>query len=366
MKVRLIALVATLFSLSAVPVSAQTYNGSWSGTTGQGKAISFSISGNSMMSLSFGASVTAVGCSTNTTTTLSSAITVTFPSFSTSGGQFTPVSYTLTGTFSSPTSVSGTLVVNTHGIPGVPSCIGSASTTWTATRSGGTPPPDEADALIVAVGSVAGTGGSFFRTAAQLHNPGTTTRSGKLVFHPAGKTGSASDPSLTYTLGAYQTVSYDDLLPAMGQSGLGTLDIVTTTGDVPLTSFRVFNDGGDAGTSGLGIDPVLPADALEAGDVGTLIVPADTRVRMNIGIRTLSSGVSLMITVRDKNGLLRTSMSKSFDPTYFTQMTATQFLNGFEVAASDTISFSINSGAAFIYASVTDNKTQDPSLLYAR
>jgi hypothetical protein len=152
----------------------------------------------------------------------------------------------------------------------------------------------------------------------------------------------------------------------MGLSGLGSLDIVPATGDVPLTAFRVFSDAGEAGTSGLGIDPVDPDDALQAGDIGTLIVPADPRVRMNIGIRTLASGVSMQITVRDQNGIIRHTMSKSFGPTFFTQTGAAQFLDGFQVAANDTIAFAINSGSAFIYASVTDNKTQDPTLLYAR
>jgi len=356
----------------APSAAAQSYDGSWSGTTGQGKEISFTVTNKTLTTIKFGGRTTSVGC--NTTFTLTTNFTpgrsVSTPSFVINGGVVAPgqTTWSLAGTFSSPTSVSGNLNFNTSSIPGVPgTCSGSGSTTWSATRSdGGGPPVGNLAGIVAVVGSTAGSGGSFFKTAVQLHNPGTSTITGKLVYHPAGSSGTDNDPSLNYSLAARQTIAYDDLLPAMGLSGLGSLDLVTNSGAAPLTTFRIFNDAGDKGTSGLGIDPVPASQALQSGQTAVLLVPADlVRFRLNIGVRTLASGVTMMITVRDKDGLTRNTTTKSHDPTFFTQVSGALFA-GIELTPNDSISIAINSGSAIVYGAVTDNTTQDPTLIYAK
>ena len=358
--------------LMAPFAAAQSYDGEWSGTTGQGKAISFTITNKAIPTIKFGGQTTSVGCNSTftLTTNFNPGRSVSTPSFVINGGVNAPglTTWSLSGTFSSPTNVSGNLNFNTNAIPGVPgSCSGSGSTTWSATRSNVGPPPVGTLAGIVAVvGSTAGSGGSFFRTGVQLHNPGTSTITGKLVYHPAGTSGTDNDPALNYSLAARQTIAYADLLPAMGLSGLGSVDLVTNSGSAPLATFRIFNDAGDKGTSGLGIEPLPANQALQPGQTAVLLVPADlVRFRLNIGVRTLSSGVSLMITVRDKDGLTRHTTTTSYGPTFFTQVSGASFA-GIELTPNDSISIAINSGSAIIYGAVTDNTTQDPTLIYAK
>lgn len=231
------------------------------------------------------------------------------------------------------------------------------------------PTPVPLKRILPVVGSVQGAFGSNFRTSVQLYNPKQVTISGKIVFHTQGVSGTATDPSLTYSIAAGKTQSYTDLLPAMGiASGLGSADII---GDInsplPVSLVRVFNDAGALGTVGLGEDQLAEEDALQPGNTGVLIAPADvTKFRLNVGFRTLAAGAAMTITVRDKDGVVVKTTSKSFDPTFFTQPTSAQLLDGFALTGGETISFQITSGSVFIYGSTTDNTTNDPSVQLAR
>lgn len=220
--------------------------------------------------------------------------------------------------------------------------------------------------VLVAIGSLPGNFGSFFKTGVQLHNPRSTPISGKLVFHPAGVSGSDSDPFLAYVLDGSQTIEYPDLLPAMGRSGLGSMDLIVVSGAAPIIVARIYNDAGSAGTTGMAIDLLAPSTALAAGDTGIIIAPSDpAKYRLNFGVRTLSAGATMQIIVRDKNGTMRTSVTKSYGPNFFEQVSASGYL-GIDLLGSDSIAFTINSGGALIYGASTDNTTQDPSLQYAK
>jgi hypothetical protein len=231
------------------------------------------------------------------------------------------------------------------------------------------PVPVPLKRILAVVGSVQGAFGSSFKTSVQLYNPKDVTISGKIVFHPAGASGSATDPSLTYSLAPRKTQAYADLLPAMNiPSGLGSADII---GDInsplPMSLVRVFNDAGAAGTTGLGEDQLAEEEALQPGSTGVLIAPSDvTKFRLNIGVRTLASGAAVTITVRDKDGVEVKSVTKSFDPTFFSQQTSGQLLDGYVLTGGETISFNVTSGSLFIYGATTDNTTNDPSVQFAR
>jgi hypothetical protein len=230
-------------------------------------------------------------------------------------------------------------------------------------------PQAPAPQFFAVVGSTPGNFGSFFKTSLQLYNPRTTTVSGKIIFHPQAVSGSGNDPSMTYTLGPGKTLFFADLLPAMGvASGLGTADL---TGDVgsalPVALARVFNDAGAAGTTGLAEDALGAADALSAGESGSLFVPADiVKFRLNIGVRTLDQGVTMNVTVRDKDGNTVKTTSKSFPATFFRQFSSSEFLDQFALTGGETISIDVTAGSAFIYGATTDNVTNDPSVQFAR
>jgi hypothetical protein len=222
--------------------------------------------------------------------------------------------------------------------------------------------------VIPVVGSVAGNFGSFFRTSVQLYNPQSSAISGRIVFHTQGTPGSGSDPSLAYALGAGKTLAYTDLLPAMGvTSGLGTADLVADLGSsFPVTLVRVFNDGGAAGTTGLTEEAFQIADALQAGDKAVLVPPADaSRLRLNIGVRSLDNGAEVTFVIRDANGSIVRTATKSFSPTFFQQTPAAQFLD-YTFAGGESISIDVTSGSLFVYGSTTDNTSNDPSVQFAR
>jgi len=230
------------------------------------------------------------------------------------------------------------------------------------------PTPVPLKRILAVVGSVQGAFGSFFKTSVQLYNPKDVTISGKIVFHTVGVSGSASDPSLTYSLAPGKTQLYPDLLPAMGvASGLGSADIV---GDInsplPASLVRVFNDAGALGTTGLAEDQLAEEEALQAGSTGVLLAPSDvTKFRLNVGVRTLAAGASVNIVVRDKDGVVVKSVSKSYEPTFFSQVTSAVLLDGFALTGGETLSFTVTSGSIFIYGSTTDNTTNDPSVQMA-
>jgi len=223
--------------------------------------------------------------------------------------------------------------------------------------------------VLPAVGSTQGNNGAFFKTSLQLYNSKSVSISGKIVYHPAGVAGSASDPSLAYSIQPGKTLAYDDLLPAMGiASGVGSADLVSdVNSSLPVTLARVYNDAGAAGTTGLALEALSTSEALSSGNTGAVIAPSDLqKFRLNIGLRTLGDGVAMNVTVRNKDGVVVKTLTKSFSPTFFTQSSAADFLEGFALAGGETISFEVTGGSAFIYGSTTDNVTNDPSVQFAR
>jgi hypothetical protein len=261
------------------------------------------------------------------------------------------------GDVSSAAPAQGTLVPN-------------ATLSVQATGSVTVPPPSTDPAAVVpVVGSTSGAiGQAFFRSSLQFHNPGTTTISGHLVYHAQGSSGVASDPSMLYSLEPGETRSIPDLLPAMGLTGLGSLDVVPQGGPaVPLVVARVFNDAGALGTTGFSEELVVPGDALGAGTRGVLLAPPDAALyRYNIGVRTLGAGATLSIAVRNAAGTVTRTLTRAYPAHYFEQRDSGAFLQGAAVAANDTITIQVLSGSAIVYGATIDNRTNDPSMQIAR
>jgi hypothetical protein len=200
-----------------------------------------------------------------------------------------------------------------------------------------------------------------------MHNAGTTLAAGRIVFHPSGFSGSDSDIGMSYVLAPGGTRSISDLLPAMGQSGLGSADVLVASGATPVVTASVFNDAGAAGTSGFTEIALRVEEVLQAGQQGVLIAPADlTLFRLNLGVRTLAAGASLTCTIRDAAGSVWAVVPRSFPPTFHLQQSAFEFLSRFPVPPGGAITVSITSGSAIVYGATVDNRTGDPSLQIAR
>jgi hypothetical protein len=225
--------------------------------------------------------------------------------------------------------------------------------------------PEGSIRILPVVVSTPGSLGSNFKTGVQLHNPGTSAISGRLIYRQ-GLSSTDGQAFLPYSLAAGQTLFIADLLPAMGQTGLASIDVVATTGAPPVTVARVFNDAGTAGTTGFTQELVDPADALKPGDRGVLIAPPDTTLyRWNLGARALSSGATLTLTVRNAMGDVVATTTKTYPANALEQREASAYL-GAPVTASETVTVEVTSGSAIVYAASADNITQDPSVQTAK
>jgi PAP2 superfamily. len=218
--------------------------------------------------------------------------------------------------------------------------------------------------ILPVAASAPGASGSFFKTAVGLHNPAASPISGMVIFRRQGVPGSSADPTFSYTLLPYETFDYADFLATIGQTGLGSLDLVATTGAIPVTEARIYNDR-DPAAMGAREDLMLPEEALLPGLGGTLLAPQDLqRFRFNIGVRTLSAGASMTVTVRDKTGASRRSFSVAYPGDFFFQLSANAFL-GLSLQPEDSIRFVLTSGRAVVYGASADNTTQEPDIFIA-
>ncbi len=175
--------------------------------------------------------------------------------------------------------------------------------------------------IVPVVASIPGVSPALFKTGFQMHNSTASTLAGRLVFHPQGVAGSGADPSLSFSLEAGRTQSFDNLLPAMGLNGprIGSLDVVIPVGSpAPVVAARIFNDGGILGTTGFTMSTASADSILGSGDHGVLFAPADIgRFRMNIGVRSGPSGAALIVTRRDAAGSLVQTLAKIYAPNFF-------------------------------------------------
>jgi hypothetical protein len=227
--------------------------------------------------------------------------------------------------------------------------------------------------VVPVVGSTPGNFGSFFRTSLQFRNGGGSDLTGRLVFHPTGRSAQSSDPSISFTLPSDHTMSWTDVVGEMGITGLGTLDLLLPpASSSPVVITRVYNDAGAAGTSGFSEDAVDPTErgsgspVLTGGTTGILVAPEDlTKFRFNIGIRTLSSGVGFTLWIRRADGSTAHGELRSYDPNFFEQFSADDFA-GVAIQANDSIEIVVERGSAIVYGATTDNTTNDPTFQYAR
>lgn len=258
--------------------------------------------------------------------------------------------------------VTGSVDITTGFLSGSPLALGGTGTATEQLRG-----------FIPVVGSTAGSSGSNFKTSLQLLFGSTGSSgsiTGKLVFHPASTSGSSSDPTVTYNVGAGQVVSFPDIVATFGRSGLGSVDLITApTATKPVIITRVFNDAGTLGTSGLTEDVIDPTDArvIQGGFTAFLVTPVDpTKTRFNIGVRTGASGANLTAVLRDTNGTVLKTVTKSYLPNWFEQVDSTSFFAGTAVGANQSIAITVSiGGSAIVYGSTTDNISNDPNIQFA-
>jgi len=224
---------------------------------------------------------------------------------------------------------------------------------------------DYVASVLPVVGSAPGSHGSYFKTSMQAYNPSATNFPIRLVFHPAGAPAGASDPSKQITILAGQVLYVPDLLPVMGvASGLGSLDVYYAVGETRklATTFRVYNDGGAAGTSGFNEDLVPLNKVFVSGATLLLTCPPDpAKSRLNVGVRTLGDGATITATLRNAAGATVKTVTNTYAANYFEQKTLDGFLGGATVTGNESLTLQITAGEAVVYGATVDNTTNDSS-----
>lgn len=214
-------------------------------------------------------------------------------------------------------------------------------------------------AVLPIVGSTPGAFGGQFRTSLIMH--GTKEQKGRLVFHPAGKVASDGDPSMAYAFTATSTpLVFDDVVQAMGQSGLGSIDVIPdedASQDVPDMEVRLYNDT-SIGTFGTSVPAAFPYEYLSPWPMN-IIVP-DARFRLNIGLRTLTN-TTIKVLVFSSERRLRDLKDLAF-PAGWTQMSAASEFVRTPLAPGETVTL-LFTGTAIPFYTITENRTNDPTLV---
>ena len=223
--------------------------------------------------------------------------------------------------------------------------------------------------ILAGIGSLAGANGANFKTGLQATNPFFDTIIGHMVFHPVGVAAGANDPSFSFSLDPGQLGSIDDIVAAMGLTGLWSADIYMSAGDQPpVIVARIFNDAGAAGTTGFTeslIDPTKVSGGQGVSVTGVLLTPPDlAKYRMNIGIRTIGGPVGISVSVKNENGDVVHTFQHNYAADTFYQLSAKDFLGGFDIDANETLVITFSGGGAIIYGATTDNVTNDPSIQF--
>jgi hypothetical protein len=238
------------------------------------------------------------------------------------------------------------------------------SGTFSSTFGGGSLFHDRVDRIVFpVVGSTRGLNNASFKTSLRL-GPAPASSAGKIVFHPAGRAGSDDDPSIPYRLERGQTLQFDDIVASLGQSGLGSLDILQTFPFVaPGTSVlpaeaRLFNEGA-GGTYGTFEAPVLPVDAFQPID-WSVFVPS-SRFRVNIGIRTLTNAHVDFFLIAADGGITEKIVDYPADYVF---LDAADHFFGRPVNAGDSIVIKVSGDnvIAVPFHTFTDNSTNDPAI----
>ncbi|HJW93875.1 MAG TPA: hypothetical protein VJ901_09670 [Thermoanaerobaculia bacterium] len=215
--------------------------------------------------------------------------------------------------------------------------------------------------IVPIVGSVVGATGAKFRTSLRITST-TGQQHGRIVFHPAGQA-SDSDPSIPYSFDRIkQSFAWDDIVQAIGATGIGSLDIVPDEDADPAAPTVLARHYTDApnGTFGSFEPAVQPFDFITPA--GFAVNPPDQGFRLNVGFRTLTT-TTVSALVFDSTGHVKDLKTLSLPGDYFTLIPSTQLVG--ELAPGETFSLSF-SGSVIPFYTLTENGTNDPAVVIPR
>ncbi|HPC84124.1 MAG TPA: PKD domain-containing protein [Thermoanaerobaculaceae bacterium] len=222
--------------------------------------------------------------------------------------------------------------------------------------------------VIPSVAHASGSGGSQWRTNVAAVNPGTDTATLTLTYAPYEAGGTTV--TRTHSLAAGATREWQDILVELFDfaASARVKGTVTISSDRPLVvTSRTYNQTA-GGTYGQYYPALTRAQAVEAGQLGVVAqLKRSAAFRTNVGIQALGAA-DTRVTLK-AFGAAGTQVGRSVTRTVAAgrYWQADDFLGPAYADAGDQavayVSVAIDAGAAWVYASVVDNATGDPTTL---
>jgi hypothetical protein len=187
--------------------------------------------------------------------------------------------------------------------------------------------------------------GSLLRTSLQLTNPSAATITGRVRFKP---TGGSTPVSFGYSLPAHATMAIADVVGALGRTGPGALEVISTAGNLPFALARLVHAGAGMPFQVALERPHDPMEILQAGDRVLLAAPVDTTSAFRIGVRTLARELALTITVNTADGYQLKRLSATIPAGTTEELDAASFL-GIGLSGGETIELFVDGGGGLVY-----------------
>jgi len=247
----------------------------------------------------------------------------------------------------------------------------NSTSSGTATRSLSVTAPASQQpfrTLVPVTAQTVGVGGSNWRTELSIFNAGSGYESVQLLFIPGA---GGAILNRTVSVGPRQTLSYANALPDIFglTSGAGAIAIESSnfsaTPNLKVSS-RTFTSS-SAGTYGQFVPDVVGDDIPQTNYMTGL--ESDAGYRTNLGLVNKSSAaVSVSLTLLDANGNTLGTSNQNLAANSFQQSALGSYFAAVNGASLNNLTVRVDassSRAVTAYASIVDNRSQDPIYVQA-
>ncbi len=224
--------------------------------------------------------------------------------------------------------------------------------------------PTDRSYLTAGMARTSGAGDTEWRSQLAVLNVGERAVEATASFRAAG-----SDPiEITGTIATGQLLAWDDVLGELFEVTDELAGSIQVDGDGPLVvTARTYNQS-DAGTVGQFLPGIAPEETMAAGDLGVLSpLASNQQFRTNVGYINLADrACEVRVTLHDTAGnRVGDERVRNIDPSGWKQDN-----DIFEVTGAGShdhayalVEVTTNNCAVWVYASVIDNATGDPTMI---
>jgi PKD repeat protein len=250
----------------------------------------------------------------------------------------------------------------------VSNAVSSATVSHTITVTQTPPTTQTTRTLVSAAAQTSGVGGSAWRTELTLFNAASDAVSVNLIYIPSYGNGLQNR---TIVVGGKQAVTYTNALVDLYaiSSGAGAIAIEATASNgapqLRVTS-RTFTDG-VTGTYGQAVPTVGSSDF--SGNLYLTGMAINASYRTNVGlVNRGATDATASLVLYDANGSVVATANVSVPANNFQQSPISQYFPALATRTYEALSMRVTSNApdaVSVYASVIDNRTQDPVYIQA-